>query len=70
MDLFDLLGSPEESGKMREKQDKVEAAMDAFRRKMGNTAVTLGVQRNEEIGIRREWKEERRSEVRKLREKK
>ena len=70
MDLFDLLGSPEESGKMREKQDKVEAAMDAFRRKMGNTAVTLGVQRNEEIGIWREWKEERRSEVRKLREKK
>ena len=70
MDLFDLLGSPEESGKMREKQDKVEAAMDAFRRKMGNTAVTLGVQRNEEIGIRREWKEERRSEFRKLREKK
>ena len=59
MDLFDLLGSPEESGKMREKQDKVEAAMDAFRRKMGNTAVTLGVQRNEEIGIRREWKSHR-----------
>ena len=56
LDMFDLAGAPEESGKMREKQDKVEAAMDALRQKMGNTAVTLGVQRNEEIGIRREWK--------------
>lgn len=59
LDLFDLLGSPEESRKMREKQDKVEAVMDALRQKMGNTAVTLGVQRNEEIGIRREWKNHR-----------
>ena len=56
LDLFDLMGVPEQSGKMREKQDKVEAAMDALRQRMGNTAVTLGVQRNEEIGIRREWK--------------
>ena len=59
LDLFDLLGAPEESGKLREKQDKVEAAMDALRRKMGDTVVTLGVQRNEEIGIRREWKKKR-----------
>jgi DNA polymerase-4 len=59
LDLFDLLGSPEESGKMREKQDKVEAAMDALRQKMGNMAVTLGVQRNEDIGVRREWKSRR-----------
>ena len=56
LDLFDLMGSPEESGKLREKQDKVEAAMDALRQKMGDTAVTLGVQRNEDIGVRREWK--------------
>ena len=56
MDLFDLMGGLAESGKLREKQDKVEAAMDALRQKMGNTAVTLGVQENEEIGIRREWK--------------
>ena len=56
MNLFDLLGVPEESGKLREKQDKMEAAMDALRQKMGNTAVTLGVQQNDEIGIRREWK--------------
>ncbi len=56
MDLFDLMGAPEESGRMREKQDKVEAAMDVLRQKMGDSAVTLGVQRNEEIGIRREWK--------------
>ena len=59
LDLFDLMGAPEESGKLREKQDKVEAAMDALRQKMGNTAVTLGVQKNEEIGVRREWKDRR-----------
>ena len=56
LDLFDLIAGSADSGKMREKQDRVEAAMDALRRKMGNDAVTLGVQRNEEIGIRREWK--------------
>ena len=59
LDLFDLMGAPEESGKLREKQDKVEAAMDALRQKMGNMAVTLGVQKNEEIGVRREWKDRR-----------
>ena len=57
LDLFDLVGDGAESGKMREKLDKVEAAMDALRQKMGNNAVTLGVQKNEEIGIRREWKQ-------------
>ena len=57
LDLFDLMGNGGGNGsKDRERQEKMEAAADALRRKMGNTAVTLGVQQNAEIGIRREWK--------------
>ena len=59
MDLFDLMGEKQETGKAREKQDKMEAAVDALRQKMGNAAVTLGVQQNEDIGIRREWKQKK-----------
>ena len=60
LDLFDLMGSGNGNGsKDRERQDKMEAAVDALRRKMGNTAVTLGVQQNDEIGIRREWKKKK-----------
>ena len=54
--LFDLMGEKKETGKAREKQDKMEAAVDALRQKMGNMFVTLGVQHNEDIGIRRDWK--------------
>lgn len=59
MDLFDLMGDKKESGKAREKQDKMEAAVDALRQKMGNAAVTLGALHNEDIGIRREWKQKK-----------
>ena len=59
MDLFDLMGEKKTSGKAREKQDKMEAAVDSLRQKLGNTAVTLGVQHNEDIGIRREWKQKK-----------
>ena len=59
MDLFDLLGEKKETGKAREKQDKMEAAVDALRQKMGNLSVTLGVKQNEDIGIRREWKQKK-----------
>ena len=57
LDLFDMIGTEnrQDSGN-REKQDKMEAAADALRRKMGNMAVTLGVHKNEDIGVRREWK--------------
>ncbi|MBQ6513909.1 MAG: DNA polymerase IV [Clostridia bacterium] len=55
-DLFDMLGEKKDTGKAREKQDKMEAAVDGLRQKLGNMAVTLGVQENEDIGIRREWK--------------
>ena len=57
LDLFDLMGTASQKGsKNREKQDKMEAAADALRQKMGNMAVTLGVHKNEDIGIKREWK--------------
>ena len=57
LDLFDLMGTVSQKGsKNREKQDKMEAAADALRQKMGNMAVTLGVHKNEDIGIKREWK--------------
>ena len=35
----------------------MEAAADALRQKLGSMAVTLGVHKNEEIGVKREWKE-------------
>ena len=59
LDLFDLVSDPAPPGhakRDRERQDRMEAAVDTLRQKMGTTAVTLGLQRNEEIGIRREWK--------------
>ena len=60
LDLFDLMGAAGQAGSRdRERQDKMEAAVDALRQKMGNTAVTLGVHRNEEIGVRREWKKKK-----------
>ena len=51
-DLFDLL--QEEKPKAREKQDKLEAAMEAIRRKAGSdSAITLGFQDHSDIGIRK-----------------
>ena len=59
LDLFDLMPDPPPAGRGstdRERQDKMEAAVDTLRQKMGSLAVTLGVQKNDEIGVRREWK--------------
>ena len=57
LDLFDMMGTENLQGsRNREKQDRMEAAADALRLKMGNMAVTLGVHRNDEIGVKREWK--------------
>ena len=56
MDLFDLLGSSnteKPSRARREKQEKLEAAVDSIRKRFGNTMITLGNQQNEEIGIDR-----------------
>ena len=62
LDLFDLVEDSAPAGrgsKIREQQDKMEAAVDSLRRKMGPLAVTLGVQKNEEIGVSREWKQKK-----------
>ena len=58
-DLFDLLGEKKDTGKAREKQDRMEAAVDGLRQKLGSMAITLGVQQNEDIGVRREWKKKK-----------
>ena len=50
VDLLDLLGGNAQKEK-REKQDKLEAAVFALRKKMGGGAITLGFQRNDEIGV-------------------
>ena len=60
LDLFDLMTDAGQAGSCsRERQDKMEAAVDTLRQKMGPLAVTLGIHQNEEIGIRREWKKKR-----------
>ena len=62
LDLFDLMADPGQAvsgSRDRERQDRMEAAVDTLRQKMGPLAVTLGIQRNEEIGIRREWKKKK-----------
>ncbi len=56
LDLFDLMGEKKETGRAREKQDRMEAAVDSLRQKLGDTAVTLGVRHNEDIGITQHWK--------------
>ncbi len=56
MDLFDFLASSDAakpSRAKREKQEKLEAAVDSIRRRFGSTMITLGNQQNEEIGVER-----------------
>ena len=43
----------DEQKKKREKQDRLEAAVYALRQKKGGDAITLGFQRNDDIGIHR-----------------
>ena len=50
--LFDLMGGDQQK-KKREKQDKLEAAVYALRKKMGDDTITLGFQKNDDIGIHR-----------------
>ena len=55
-DLFDLLGpadAAKPSAAAREKQEKLEAAVDRIRKRFGKDAITLGGRRDEEIGIER-----------------
>lgn len=53
LSLFDFTQT-EDGGKAkaaRNKQEKLEAAVDLLRRKHGDKAITLGIQKNEEIGL-------------------
>ena len=52
VDLFEMLNEDTQK-KKRERQDKLEAAVYALRKKMGNQSITLGFQQNEEIGVNR-----------------
>jgi DNA polymerase-4 len=57
IDMFDLLGAsnPAKPGTaQREKQEKLEAAVDIIRKRFGSSTITLGYQQNEEIGVSRE----------------
>ena len=50
--VFDLMGGDQQK-KKREKQDKLEAAVYALRQKKGCDTITLGFQKNDDIGIHR-----------------
>ena len=58
-DFLDLASPAEVPKQDREKQEKMEAAVDTLRRRFGNDTITLGYQRAEEIGIRREHKQKK-----------
>ena len=53
LDLFDLLENPspaKPSKARREKQEKLEAAVDAIRKRFGNATITLGYHQSKETG--------------------
>jgi len=50
LSLFDFQENAEK--KDRSKQEKLEAAVDLLRQKHGDKAITLGIQKNEDIGLR------------------
>lgn len=57
IDMFDLLGASnpaKPSTAQREKQEKLEAAVDIIRKRFGSSTITLGYQQNDEIGVSRE----------------
>jgi len=54
LSLFDMgMSLQGEKGVDRDKQEKLEAAVDRLRMKHGSSAITLGFQKNEDIGIGR-----------------
>ena len=56
MDLFDFMepsNTTRPNKVNREKQEKLEAAVDSIRKRFGNAMITLGNQQNKEIGIDR-----------------
>lgn len=53
VDLFDFIAPTEAKEKEnRKKQEKLEAAVYALRKKMGGEAISLGYHKNEEIGVK------------------
>ena len=61
IDMFDLLGASnpaKPSTAQREKQEKLEAAVDIIRKRFGASTITLGYQQNDEIGVSRERRRE------------
>ena len=57
IDMFDLLGTSnlaKPGTAQREKQEKLEAAVDIIRKRFGSSTITLGYQQNDEIGVSRE----------------
>ncbi len=59
LNLFDLTASGSAASERREKQEKLEAAMDRIRQKHGAGSVTMGFAENEGIGVLRPQKERR-----------
>jgi DNA polymerase-4 len=57
LNLFDFADSS--AAEKREKQERLEAAMDRIRQKHGSGSVTMGFAENEAIGILRPQKERR-----------
>lgn len=54
LSLFDLgLAAPEEKKVDRERQERLEAAVDQLRRKHGKNTITLGFMDNDDIGVHR-----------------
>lgn len=51
LSLFDLAMGQSGAKSARDKQEKLEAAVDLLRRKHGDKAIMLGIQKNEDIGL-------------------
>ena len=49
LSLFDLMGQ----SASRQKRERLEAAVEDLRKKYGDGSVTLGIQENADIGLRR-----------------
>jgi len=56
LNLFAMAGMGEKPAMNREKQEKLEAAMDKIRMKHGNSSITMGYTENEAIGVIRQRK--------------
>lgn len=56
LSLFAMAGMGESSSMNREKQEKLEAAMDKIRMKHGNSSISMGYAENEAIGVLRQRK--------------